>query len=87
MSRPADDIISIFLNKRTLTLKDSEISHVLVAQGTPLYIEEVRRHVQTLSPALFQLSFNKDSGMTVTVDPQVILSRSQYISLLFFLEI
>lgn len=72
MTNRANEIISIFLNKRTTLLKDSEISHALVAQGTPLYIDDVRRHVQPLSPALFQLSFNKDSGMIITVDPQVI---------------
>ena len=71
MTNPLDQIISVFLNKRSLSLKDSDISHSLVAKGTPLYVEEVRQHAQTLSPALFQLAFTKDAGMTITVDPHV----------------
>jgi hypothetical protein len=71
MTNLPDKIISVFLDKQVLTLKDSEISHSLVAQGIPLYTEEVRRCAQSLSPALFQLSFNKDNSMTIQVDPRV----------------
>lgn len=79
MANPLNQIISVFLNKRSLILKDSEISHSLVAKGAPLYVEEVRQHVQTLSPALFQLSFTKDASMTITVDPQVRILFPTYI--------
>ncbi len=72
MTNLSDKIISVFLEKEALVLKDSEISLSLVAQGIQCYAEEVRRHVQSLSPALFQLSFNKDNKMTISLDPTVI---------------
>ncbi|CAF3645504.1 unnamed protein product [Rotaria sordida] len=71
MSNLSDNIISIFVNKQVLTLKDSDINLALIAQGIQCYIEEVRHHVQILSPTLFQLSFNKDNTMTIHVDPQI----------------
>ncbi len=81
MTNLSDKIISVFLDKHVLTLKDSEISLALVAQGIPLYTEEVRRYAQSLSPALFQLLFNKDSSMTIQVDPRVIHFLSIHLSI------
>jgi hypothetical protein len=72
MTNFSDQIISVFLAKKILILKDAEISLALIAQGIQCYTEEVRRHVQSLSPALFQISFIKDSSMTIRVDPKVI---------------
>lgn len=72
MTNLPDKIITIFLDKQSLILKDSEISLSLVAQGIQCYTEEVRRHVQSLSPALFQLSVNKNNTMTICVEPTVI---------------
>jgi hypothetical protein len=72
MTNLSDKIITVFLDKQTDILKDSDISLSLVAQGIQCYVEEVRRHVQSLSPALFQLSFNKDNKMTISLDPTVI---------------
>ncbi|CAF4797892.1 unnamed protein product, partial [Rotaria socialis] len=57
--------------KQSLALKDSDISLSLVAQGVQCYKEEVRRHVQSLSPALFQLSINKDNTTGIRVDPAI----------------
>jgi hypothetical protein len=72
MTNFSDQIISVFLAKKILILKDAEISLALIAQGIQCYTEEVCRHVQSLSPGLFQISFNKDSSMTIRVDPKVI---------------
>jgi hypothetical protein len=72
MTNLSDKIISVFLEKEALVLKDSEISLSLVAQGIQCYIEEVRHRVRLLSPGLFQLSFNKDNSVTIHVDPKVI---------------
>ncbi|CAF3089011.1 unnamed protein product [Rotaria sp. Silwood2] len=71
MTNLSNDIISVFLNKQVLSLKDSNISLSLIAQGIQCYTEEVRHHVQSLSPTLFQLSFNKDNTMIIRVDPQI----------------
>ena len=73
MTNLSDNIIKVFLNKQVLTLKDSDISLSLVAQGIQCYKEEVRRHVQSLSPTLFQLSVNKDNTTTIRIDPTVII--------------
>jgi hypothetical protein len=83
MTNLSDKIISVFLDKQILILKDSEISLSLVAQGIQCYTEEVRRHAQSLSPTLFQLSFNKDSSITIRVDPKVIYFNFYKI---FFIE-
>ena len=72
MTNLSDKIISVFLDKEALVLKDSDISLSLVAQGIQCYTEEVRHRVQLLSPGLFQLSFNKDNSITIHVDPKVI---------------
>jgi hypothetical protein len=72
MTNLSEKILTVFLDKQTVVLKDSDISLSLVAQGIQCYVEEVRRHVQSLSPALFQLSFNKDNKMTISLDPTVI---------------
>jgi hypothetical protein len=72
MTNLSDKIISVFLDKKILILKDSDISLSLIAQGIQCYTEEVRRHAQLLSPTLFQLSFSKNNTMTISVDPQVI---------------
>jgi len=85
MTNIPDKIISVFLDKKLLTLKDSDISLSLIAQGVQCYIEEVRRHAQLLTPALFQLSFNKNSTMTISVDPKVI-NFIFYESSFFFIE-
>ena len=71
MTNLSDKIISVFLDKQILTLKDSEISLSLVAQGTQCYIEEVRRTAQSLSPGLFQILYNKDKSLTIRIDPKV----------------
>ncbi len=71
MANLSDEILSVFLNKQVLILKDSDISHSLVAQGIQCYTEEVRRCVQSLTPALFQLLVNKDSSISIRVDPEV----------------
>ncbi len=86
MTNLSDKIISVFLDKQTVNLKDSDISHSLVAQGTQIYTEEVRCYVQALSPALFQLSFNKDSSMIIRVDPQVINPTFAFLCFLFSIE-
>jgi hypothetical protein len=70
MTNLSDRIISVFLDKQVLVLTDSDISLSLVAQGVQCYTEEVRRHVQLLSPSVFQLSLNKDKT-TIHVDPKV----------------
>jgi hypothetical protein len=72
MTNLSDKIISVFLEKQVPVLKDSDISHSLVAQGTQCYIEDVRHRAQLLSPGLFQLTFHKDTSMTIHVDPKVI---------------
>jgi len=72
MTNLSDKIISVFLDKQVLILKNSDISLSLIAQGIQCYAEDVRRHAQLLSPGLFQLSYNKDSTVTIRVDPQVI---------------
>jgi hypothetical protein len=72
MTNLSDKIISVFLDKKILILKDSDISLSLIAQGIQCYTEEVRRLAQLLSPTLFQLSFSKNNTMTISVDPQVI---------------
>ncbi|CAM4964904.1 unnamed protein product [Rotaria socialis] len=71
MANLSDNIIKVFLTKQSLALKDSDISLSLVAQGVQCYKEEVRRHVQSLSPALFQLSINKDNTTGIRVDPAI----------------
>lgn len=71
MTNLSDKIISVFLDKQILILKDSDINLSLITQGIQCYIEEVRRHVQSLSPGLFQLLFNKDNSIIIHVDPQV----------------
>ncbi|CAF3934972.1 unnamed protein product [Rotaria magnacalcarata] len=71
MTNLSDNIIKVFLTKQVLALKDSDISLSLVAQGVQCYKEEVRCHVQSLSPALFQLSINKDNTTTIRIDPTI----------------
>lgn len=72
MTNLSDQIISVFLNKQELILKDSDISLSLIAQGVQCYTEEIRRRIQSLSPGLFQISFHKDSSLTIQVEPKVI---------------
>lgn len=73
MSDLPNKVISVFLEKQALTLKDSEISLSLVAQGTQCYTENVRRIAQNLSPSLFLILINPDKSMTITVEPKVYL--------------
>lgn len=72
MDNLPESIIRVFLTKQVLVLKDSNISHILHIQGIQCSEEEVRRHVQSLCPALFQISSHKDKTITIRVDPQVI---------------
>ncbi|CAF4955608.1 unnamed protein product [Rotaria sp. Silwood1] len=71
MTNLLDNIISVFLNKEVLTLKDSDINRSLITQGIQCSIEEIRHHVQIHSPTLFQFSFNKDHTMIICIDPQI----------------
>jgi len=77
MTSLQDRIISVFIDKQTRVLKDTELSSALINQGIPCDVEAVRRQVQALSPALFQLMFNDDRTVTIRVEPKV-----NYISLL-----
>lgn len=74
MSNLFDKIISVFLNKKQLILKDSDINHTLITQGIQCDIKEIHRHVQFLSPALFQTSSHKDNSMIIEVDPKVMFN-------------
>jgi hypothetical protein len=71
MSNLFDKIITVFLDKQASVLKDTDISLLLIAQGIQCYTEDIRRHVQTLSPALFRLTVSNDNTITVRVDPTV----------------
>jgi hypothetical protein len=71
MANLADRIVSIFLDKQSLALIDTEISKALIAKGVPCDTEAVRRFSQSLSPGLLQLSLNKDGTTTVRVEPKV----------------
>ncbi len=66
-----DRIISVFIDNQTRVLKDIEVSNAIVEQGIPCNVEDVRRHAQSLSPALFQLMFDNDRTATIHVEPKV----------------
>ena len=72
MTSLPNSIVSVFLDKQARVLKDSEISTALVNQGILCNVEEIRRHVKLLSPALFQLIFDRDGTITIHVEPKVI---------------
>lgn len=71
MSQFSNQLLSVFIDKRALLLKDSEISRTLIAQGIPCYTDHVRQCVQRLSPGLFELTVDQDGTTTVCVDPKV----------------
>jgi hypothetical protein len=71
MNSLQDRIISVFIDKQTRGLKNTEVSTELVKQGIPCNAEDVRRLTQSLSPALFQLILNADRTTTILVEPKV----------------
>jgi hypothetical protein len=71
MASLPDSIVSVFLDKQAHALKNTEVSIALVNQGIPCNPEDVRRHVQLLSPALIQLIPPEDKTITIRVDPKV----------------
>jgi hypothetical protein len=72
MTTLQDRILSVFIDHQTRVLKDSDVMNGLINQGIPCSIEDVRRQVQSLSPALFQMVFNEDrTVVTIRVEPTV----------------
>ncbi|UJR14781.1 hypothetical protein I4U23_001769 [Adineta vaga] len=71
MNNLADDIISVFLTKQAHVLKDTELSTILASQGIPCLSSDIRRHVQLLSPALFQSTSNPDGTLAIRLDPKL----------------
>jgi hypothetical protein len=71
MTNLPDSIISVFLDKQAHVLKDTELCNALVNQGIPCNVDDIRRHVQLLSPSLFQLTLNKDGTQIIRVEPKV----------------
>jgi hypothetical protein len=71
MTSLQDEILSAFIDQNICELKDTEVSIALTRKGIACSPEEVRRQVQLLSPALFQLIFNGDKPATICVKPIV----------------
>ena len=73
MTSLQDEILSAFLDRNKDELTDAELTAAVAKTGIPVERETVRRHVQFLSPALFQLVQNTDQTLTIRVEPKVIL--------------
>ncbi|CAF4099811.1 unnamed protein product, partial [Rotaria sp. Silwood1] len=71
MTSLPDSIISVFLEKRQCVLTDTEVNNALVNQGISCNVEDIRRHVQLLSPGLFQLINNANERVTIRVEPKI----------------
>ncbi|CAF4921366.1 unnamed protein product, partial [Rotaria sp. Silwood1] len=71
MTSLPDSIISVFLEKRQCILTDTEVNNALVNQGISCNVEDIRRHVQLLSPGLFQLINNANERVTIRVEPKI----------------
>ncbi|CAF0805827.1 unnamed protein product [Adineta ricciae] len=71
MSNLAESIIAVFVNKQVDVLSDTELNNALTAQGVKFNPGDVRRQVQMLSPAFFQLTSSHDGILIIRVDPQL----------------
>ncbi|CAF0879399.1 unnamed protein product [Adineta ricciae] len=71
MTNLSEKILKVFVDKQCVVLKDSDISLSLISQGIQCYTAEIRHQVQALSPALFELTVNKDNSITVHVEPKL----------------
>ncbi|CAF2528528.1 unnamed protein product [Rotaria sp. Silwood2] len=71
MASLSDSIISVFLDKRQCILTDTDVNNALVNQGISCNVEDIRRHVQILSPGLFQLINNANGRVTIRVEPKI----------------
>lgn len=72
MTSLEDGILSIFIEQNRREFKDSEISRILNGKGFDCDSNTIHRHVQLLSPALFQIIYNSDKSMTIRFKPTVI---------------
>jgi hypothetical protein len=59
------------MDRKARVLEDKDVSIGLNNQGIPCTPEDIHRHVQLLSPGLFQLTFDQNRTMMITVDPKV----------------
>ncbi|CAF1381804.1 unnamed protein product [Adineta steineri] len=71
MNNLSDNIISAFLDKQVYVLKDVELCSAIANQGVSCTVNDIRRQVQQLSPALFQVIFSNDGTATIRVDPKI----------------
>ncbi|CAF0856240.1 unnamed protein product [Adineta ricciae] len=71
MSNLTESIIAVFLDKQVDVLSDTELNNALTAQGIKFNPGDVRRQVQMLSPAFFQLTSRYDGTWNIRVEPQL----------------
>jgi hypothetical protein len=71
MTNLQDGILLAFIDQNARQLKDTDVSIALTRKSIACSPEEVQRHVRSLSPALFQLTFNADKTVTIRVEPTV----------------
>lgn len=81
MTSLQDAIISAFLDQNRNELTDAELTAAVAKTGISYELDTVRRHVRSLSPALFQLTTNTDQTLVIRVEPKVITVK---IFFLFF---
>lgn len=75
-----NDIISIFVDRKVLELKNVDISQALNDKGVSCSTSEVLSQIQTISPILFKLD-RVGQWTVIQVDPQV---RQNSFSLMIF---
>ena len=78
MSNLAESIIAVFLDQQVDVLSETELNNALNPQGVEFNPGDVRRQVQMLNPAFFQLTSSHDGTLTIRVDPQVKLMISVF---------
>ena len=71
MNNLQNEILTVFINKNTLELKDTDVSSELAGNGVACTPKEVCQQVKLLSPGLFELNFNSDRTTTIRVKPRV----------------
>lgn len=71
-----DGILSVFLNRNKQEMTDTELNDALAKDGMNCNLDAVRRHVQSLSPAIFHLIKDYDESLIIRVEPKVTTSSS-----------